>query len=465
MAGIGFRLQKLLEEDSYTSNLKAYAYSALIAAGPFLLTVMVVALIHFISFETLTRREAFYLQAAITYCFAYSLLTVGASYLVVTRYVADEYHRGHVAVFSAVFFSTVALNAVLFGPFALWYCSRWTTPWSVRFFAFLLSQLSGGIWIALVLLSAARDYMRIVRVFAVGAVVSLAAAAFLGRAQGLPGYLGGFVLGQALVFTLLSTSIVREFGYRTPRDYHWLSYFRKHWRLALVGIFYNLGIWADKFIFWLSYESEALDIGLRHCPVYDAPLFFAYLTIVPSLAYFLVRMETDFFEKYHAYYKGIDRQESLSGLESRRKAILASLGDNFGRLLVFQGVLSGLALMLVPWVVQVTRMDPMQMGILRIGIFAAFLQAGFLIVLNILMYFDFQKDALISGGVFFAANTLLTAVSMRFGLPAFGYGYTLACFLSLMVSLVLLNLRIARLHYWTFMRQPIPKPIILLEDG
>ena len=104
MAGIGFRLQKLLSGEDYTSTVKAYAFSTLITAGPFLITVVLVVFIQFISHDNLTDRGMAYLQSLITYDYAFSLVTVGVSYLVITRYVADEYYRGHVTSFTAVFF-------------------------------------------------------------------------------------------------------------------------------------------------------------------------------------------------------------------------------------------------------------------------------------------------------------------------------------------------------------------------
>lgn len=65
----------------------------------------------------------------------------------------------------------------------------------------------------------------------------------------------------------------------------------------LTGLFYNLGIWVDKFIFWLHPVTGSTVIGpLRASLVYDLPVFLAYLAIIPGMAVFLVRMETDFVE-------------------------------------------------------------------------------------------------------------------------------------------------------------------------
>lgn len=464
MAGIGFRLQSLLDEDSYTSSLKAYAYSGLIAAGPFVITILVVTMVNWAAFENISAQQLAYFQNMITYAYAYALITLGLSQMVVTRYIADSYYSGHTTHFSAVFFSNFIVNALLWTPGALWFLSGLSVSGGFKLSALILYLVTMGMWLALIFLSAAKDYVSMSRAFIIGAAVSAAVGVFMGERLGLEGYFGGFVSGQIVTFYLLVSALLREFGYSEARDYYWLGYFLKHPRLALIGLVYNLGIWADKFLFWGSPEGKSLDSNFSYCPVYDAPLFYSYLTVVPSLAYFLFRMETDFFLKYQAYYKGIERQESLDALEGRRLAIVESLSHNLMRMVLFQGILSGLVLIIVPWIAHATRLDPLQMGVLRIGIFASFLQLGVLIVLNLLLYFDLQTDALTMTGVFCLANGLLTFLSLRFGLPAFGFGYSLACFLALAVGFSLLNERLRLLHYWTFARQPMPALIPQVDD-
>ena len=46
-----------------------------------------------------------------------------------------------------------------------------------------------------------------------------------------------------------------------------------------------------------------------------------------------------------------------------------------------------------------------------------------------------------------------------------GYGYSLACFLGLAATVFFLNQRLRLLHFWTFMRQPVPRPIVVHEEG
>ena len=49
MAGIGFRLQNILRENSYRALAKAYLYSAVISSGPWLLSICGIFLIGILS--------------------------------------------------------------------------------------------------------------------------------------------------------------------------------------------------------------------------------------------------------------------------------------------------------------------------------------------------------------------------------------------------------------------------------
>ncbi|MGC8001539.1 exopolysaccharide Pel transporter PelG, partial [Salmonella enterica] len=71
--------------------------------------------------------------------------------------------------------------------------------------------------------------------------------------------------------------------------------------LMAIGLLYNTAIWIDKAMFWYTPETSQAIIGpLRASVIYDLPVFLAYLSIIPGMAIFLLRMETDFVEDYDA---------------------------------------------------------------------------------------------------------------------------------------------------------------------
>ena len=117
-----------------------------------------------------------------------------------------------------------------------------------------------------------------------------------------------------------------------------------------------------------------------------------------------------------------------------------------------------------PRIVSLAHMDPMQLSVLRLGIYSAFIQAGCLIVTNILLYFDHQAEALRVSATFCFLNAVFTEASLRLGLFAYGYGYGLACLVALAMAMHYLNERLHLLHFWTFARQPFPEPVAVADE-
>ena len=102
--------------------------------------------------------------------------------------------------------------------------------------------------------------------------------------------------------------------------------------LALTGFFYNLGVWVDKFVFWANPLVSDPVIGpLRASIIYDIPIFLAYLSIVPGMAVFLVRVETDFAESYDAFYHAVRSGDSLVNIQRLKGTLSERRPPGHGR--------------------------------------------------------------------------------------------------------------------------------------
>jgi len=175
-------------------------------------------------------------------------------------------------------------------------------------------------------------------------------------------------------------------------------------------------------------------------------------------------METSFAKKYHAYYDCIRKRANLNIISEKRKEIIENLSNHFQKYALFQGIITGIVIIFLYDLAEAFGLNPYQMGILRIAILGAFLQMGFLMILNIIFYFDFQKEALIMTLLFLVTNAIFTLISLHIGFIAFGFGYAAACFVTVIVSFMILNYKLKRLEFLTFMKQPILIPQFKFES-
>ncbi len=399
----------------------------------------------------------------VLYNYAFSLIGVSPFVYVITRYLADRYFEKNFSAFAPSYLTIIALIFTLQSIVAYYFLSAQPLVLGLKIILWVLYLFSSGIWIAMLYLSAAKSFFGIIWSFLAGGAIGIALSFLLGRSLGLIGFMLGFTLGQGICFGLLTFRILREFGLKTFYDFRFFPYFRKHPYLIFIGLFYYGALWVDKMVFWFSPVGEPILGWVRFFPSYDTPIFLGFLTVVPSMAFFLVQMETSFVRVYERYYEGIRRRAPYREIEENRLNILENLTQSFKKYILFQGIISGLVLLFIYQIADVFFLNPAQMGIFRIGILASFMQMGFLMVLNVIFYFDFQKEAFLMTYCFFITNFLFTLASLKIGFQSFGFGFAAASFISVVYAFLILNEKLKELNYWTFMKQPIFIPKFKLE--
>lgn len=456
MAGIGFTLRRMLQTGGFSGPLRAIAYAMIISAGPWLTSSATLALLGVFSALPEGSPAQMVFLAIVSYCFAFSLIGVGACQMVASRYLADRLYQGDDTTFAPAFARVAAplflLQAVLAGAF-LAACPL-TPP--VRLAALLLYLAVSGTWLAMVYLSAAKDYRTIVLAFVGGFVVSVAAGLGLGHLAGLTGQLVGFTAGYVGVLGVLLWRLRREFGLPLTEAVGLLGYFRRYWQLVVIGLAYNTGIWIDKILFWYHPASGVQVAGpLFVAPIYDNAMFMAYLTIVPALGMFLLRVETDFYDAYRAYFAAIAAHERLGELNRVKAEMAAALWRNLALVLKVQAPITLGAILFAPEIIAGLKLDWLSVFVFRFGAIGALLHVLHLMVLILLLYLDFRSDAMRLALVFLTSNLVFTLLAFGGGMPSYGAGYAFSCAVTLFYGLHLLGRAFEQLEYHVFMRQPL----------
>jgi uncharacterized membrane protein len=311
----------------------------------------------------------------------------------------------------------------------------------------------GNIWIATIFLSGMKQYMSIIVVFFIGYAITTGAALTLNR-FGLTGLLSGFVIGQTVLLAGLLALIYRDY-----RSDHFVSFevFWKKYRypsLMLTGLLYNLGVWVDKFMFWYSSGTGQPVIGPLHASIiYDIPVFLAYLAIIPGMAVFLMRIETDFVEYYDAFYDAVREGASLQHIERMRNAMVESLRNGIWEIIKVQTIaamiLFASGTVLLAWL----RISTLYLPLLYIDVIAASMQVVFMGTINVFFYLDKRRIVLSLVAGFVALNVVFTAITLALNPACYGYGFAGSLLVVVLASLYLLDRKLESLEYETFMLQ------------
>ena len=455
MAGIGFELRRLLSDDSYTNMMKGFLYSTVISAGPWLMSVISLAIlgVYSVTFLGFEERQTF--SSTVVYIYAGSLVGTGLLQIVITRYLADSLYHGRRQVIAQAFIPVTLITAAIQIPVAM--AVLWGAPLTPSYKAsatvgFVVVSL---VWQIMIFISASRDYLTIVLAFFLGTGTSVAAGLMWGNQHGLEGYLNGFILGQFVILAVLVLKVTRQYGLAARWDWSFLGYARRYPQLVGIGLFYNLSIWVDKVVYGLSTHGRVAAERFPTYNQYDSSMFLAFATVVPAMAIFLARAETDFADTYKAYYDSIFFRRTLPQILEAKRAMTTVMLGSLLDLCKVQGVITFLFVYFADEILMLMGLTFSQTSMFRYGLLGAMMQILMMFIHVYLLYFDLRGSVLLLTLWFLVINTAGAMYSQALGFPYFGAGFAVACLLGLAASVVALYWRIIKLEYITFARRRI----------
>ncbi|MCZ8519013.1 MULTISPECIES: exopolysaccharide Pel transporter PelG [Paenibacillus] len=463
MAGIGFKLQKLFREDYASLQMKAYAYASFIAAGPWLISVLTVAVIsHLIrEYAGLGELESQLFVVTVSYCFIFSQILSGGWQLVVTRFLADHFYLGKLDIITPVF--TGISRLVLAVSAAASVCFYWNSPlpFSYKLVSTVLFLTIGQIWLSMVFLSAAKNYKAISWAFVGGSVLSIAFVLLLLRYP-LPfavhreasNMLLGFTFGMLITLCMLAVVLLRTFpSRRMENPYGFLHYADKFPSLLVIGFSYNLGVWMDNILIWFGPASVTVEDTFRFTPVYDNAVFLSYLTVIPSLVLFVVSVETRFYDKYRRFYGYIMNGGTLEMILRAKTRMVEVLWHEMIRMTKLQGIITLFLILVSRYLLSALGYDSLTVEIFRIYSLGAMGSTLMLTLILMMLYFEDRRGALTASLLFFSLNSLFTAGVLPPGLDYYGFNYFLASSIALAYSAWRLLGFLHRIEVQTFVSQ------------
>ena len=456
MAGIGFELRKILNRDSYFALVRAYAYAGLISSGPWVLSILGLVAIGLLSVNiALPNLLITQFQVSVTYLIMASLILTGVLQLSFTRWVSDQlFGRKSASIvpnFAGVLLVTNAVAGSLslllvFGPFR---------TESVMYRALMVTGYVTmcDIWIATIFMSGLKFYKTIVFLFGGGYAISVLLAVLL-RSQGLEGLLAGYIVGQFLMLMGMVFIILRSFPAERLIAFDCFRPGAMYPTLMAVGVLFNIAIWADKIVFWIAPDTGYQVIGpLRASVIYDMPVFLAYLGIIPGMAVFLVRFETDFVEWYDRFYNAVREGGSLEEIARMRDEMVFAIRQGLFDIIKIQTLSVLVLIVFAPTLFAKLNISALYLPLFYVDAVAASLQVALLAVMNVFFYLDKRREVLATVALLSVLNVLLSIVSLRLGVVFYGYGFALAMLVTLVYALRVLERKLGRLEYETFMLQ------------
>ncbi len=455
MAGIGFQLRHLSRQETISSVVAAAGHAAVIAAGPWLFTIFSLAAITMLTEQLVGQATLGSFRVVVIYAFAVSLVLTAPVTIVATRRVADALWLKQPERIPGLLFGAFAWALICagVGVVALWLIFPLPTPIALALAS--MSLLVALIWVALCFCGAVRDYAGVTWSFVAGLLVALVGSVLAALQDlGPVGMISGFLLGLTLTFLGLTRRILVTFPQALGAPFAgvveiWIGA-RQYWHLALGALLGTAGVWVDKWVFWNSSIGETVNAGLIHAPLYDSAMFIASLVIIPSLAAFVMKLETEFFDRYQQYYATIRSHGTIGQIEGARARLASFTLDNLTLITIAQVGICAVLILSAPAIVELLNLQFSQIAILRFGALGAVFQFIFIASTSILLFFDRRRLYLVLQIVFFASSWGFTWITIQYGEDYYGVGYFLACLVSSFIAFVLADRTFMNLNFLTF---------------
>jgi uncharacterized membrane protein len=457
MAGIGFQLRRFTQEGTLRGFLKGYYNAALVASGPWILTVITLMVIQWLMHQTSARTDLF--LETVIYIYAFSLITTSPLQLVVTRYLADQLDAQKLTAHIPTLLSVGSISSVVHFFLGLAFFARVQVGWAYAIVSACLFAMVANVWLMMAFVGAVRAFHLVTTAFSAGTVVSIALAYYLGLALAEPGYLLGMLIGNSVIVVICLTALAREFDSADSFNFEWLAYFRQFPALPVAGALYYSAIWSSIMIYWFTQGTPVAPHVLYAYEPLDLASFYAQITILPAVTLFYVHNETNFYEDYRGFYNAVLTRRSLSVIERHKAVLVENLKDAFVYLTLVQAVVTFTAVCFASPIQHALEMQDLERQLFVNMCLGAFPQAILLFVVVILFYFQFYREAALTSAVTLAASLLTSAWTLRAGESTYGLGLLGGTLAGLMVGLWLLFDRLQRLEYLTFSSQPMAEEV------
>ena len=454
MTGIGFELRKYLDGDTRHGSLDAYRFAGLVSVGPWILFILGLMLIGLgVLAQSVSSLDARSYTTSVIWLIGTSMILTGLLQFMFARFVADRLVEGKYEYINPNLLGAILLTTAFSGVIGIasaLLVSRGGLVYEMLMIGNFV--LLSNIWIIVVFVAGLKRYKLILASLAAAYSVTAVFSLML-MSMGLNGLLIGLLLGHGLLlFTMLGV-VMPEYPVTKGVRLDFLKPSQIFPILILVGVFYNLGIWADKLVFWLLAETSETVIGpLRASLVYDLPIFLAYLSVIPGVAVFLLRVETDFSAAYEGFYTAVHGNAGAQEIEKLADEMVLTVRDGFFLIAKIQGVAVMVFYLLGPSIISTFGFSKAYVPLFHIDLIGVAAQVIMLVVLNVFFYLDKLRAACVLCLVLLTSNTVFTVFSIKLGPEYYGYGFGLSMTFTALLGVLMLARELKRFEFHTFMR-------------
>lgn len=386
--------------------------------------------------------------------------------MMLSRYLADRlYIKKESDILPSLY---GALAGILVFSVAIGLLFYWRSPLNLlyRGFAYLLFIQLVIEMVLAVYITAVKNYRRIAYSFLYGALLAFAAGYVLITRAVVETNTAVLIAFNICIFIVI-LSFAYEIKRHFPLSNNWYFAFIKYLSNARLILFTNLffttGLYAHNFVFW-GYSNLRHTVAQTYiyAPLYDIPAFYAFLSIMPTMVMFVVKLETAFFEKYRSYFALINNGACYEDIEMAKQEMKKTLFKELIYIMQYQLFFSIVFIILGLKFLPLIGFTLAMIDTYNIAVLGFYCVIMMFVIMTVLLYFDNQKGACGVTLFFAVSSALFTWVGLRITGVNNGLGFFTAGLSSLVLALLILLENVRNIDYHVFCVQVAWKQ---REDG
>ena len=390
--------------------LRRFAGATVVAVGPWIVFVLTLAIISINSAAVIGRAGLEDLRLTVTYAFCFAPLAAGPIGLAA----AELARRSREGEFDIPVFDIARVGFVLAGiasaflALVISLCLG-IAPAGAAISFILLSGAAAMLWVCFAVLSALKLYRLLISAFLGGIFISVSGTyAVVRLAPSVDLLLWCFAAG--LIFCIAQSLNNLQKRYHRSPDKVWQAVHllrQEIWRKRALGAGVTLaliGIWSDKWAFWLSGDALRSSAGFLHFSRYDSVMFVAHLSMIPTFSNMLMFRERELTAALKSVQRQMQNHASHQAVRQAISFLVKTARTEGAKLLFVQATIAGMLVLAAPWIAKAMSFDFQQFLVLRIALVALLLYSLFYVAGLLVLMCGRVRHFLMLQSIFVASN-------------------------------------------------------------
>ncbi len=463
MAGIGFRLRKLFMNSEHEpfGSTKAFLFSAIMSVGPWFIAATALNLILLISKTVdLSKNNQILFMSTIFYVFIFSQIITNVFQYIITRFVSDCIYKDKIFKIKSAYIGSIKLVSIISFLVSVIFIERGTLSIGYKISFVVLFVAMSLSWITMIFISLLKKYKFILFSFFLGNFVSVVLGylflkyppTFI-KEEPIFWMLFSYTVGIFLNFIMTTMYIMRAFPGKSKNQFEFFTYFKGYFILVLIGSLYILGVWGHVFVNWIVGDSYTIANTFLVSPVYEVAVFYGYCTVIPSMIYFAVFLETKFLPMYKDYFGKLCVSGKYEDVKESLKLMKQTLIEEILYCMELQLLISITFVLIANVMVNELDMDTYLLDMFRIIVFASYGAIFVSILITLFLYFDLRFQAMVLSLTMFITSFLFSYIFGIMGSEFTGFGFFLSSIFTFAVGVYMFYKIFDSLNYTIMFRQ------------